>query len=344
LIETQAAVDVLLDVIADFPFQTEAHRSGWLAALLTLCCRNLIATSTPFFPVDGNRSRVGKGLATDVITMIYEGRLASRYDAPSTRDEMRKMLTTVAVSGRPYILFDNIKGKFGGSAIEAAITSGRHSDRLLGVNADVDLPLRCCWLGTANNMVLTTDMVGRTCHIRLETDSERPETRTGFKHPNLVGYVADNRKQLTMAALSIVSNYLRAGRPDQGLSSWGGFDEWSDLIRGAVVWAGLADPGATRDALRESADDDSQQLNQLVAGWGEFGKPLTVADAIRLIDTENLTYGENYKTIRDLVAELGGNRHRMLGDMLRYARRKRVDGQYLDRTDGKRPKWFVVKG
>ena len=115
-------------------------------------------------------------METDGITMIIEGRKAARYAVPKRGDdELRKLITSVAMSGTTYILFDNIKHKFGGHTIENALTTGRWSDRILGVNQKVDLPLNWIWMGTANNATLTSDMIGRTLHIRLETTCERPD-------------------------------------------------------------------------------------------------------------------------------------------------------------------------
>src|SRR3989304_3761482 len=134
LMEVSVAVEMLKDVVADFPYASENHRSGWCAVLVTRLARAAFADPAPFFLFDANRSGVGKGLQTDALAMIVEGRRAARYDFSRNSDEMRKAVTSVAMSGVPYLLFDNIKGKFGGATIENAITAGRWSDRLLGVN------------------------------------------------------------------------------------------------------------------------------------------------------------------------------------------------------------------
>ena len=124
-------------VLVDFPFATPAHRSGWYAALVSLLSRAAFAGSAPFFLFDANTSRVGKGLLTDLIAVISEGRRASRYSASKDGDEMRKAITTAAIGGVPYLLFDNIKGKFGGATLENAMTAGRWSDRVLGENRQI---------------------------------------------------------------------------------------------------------------------------------------------------------------------------------------------------------------
>ena len=128
-------------------------------------------------------------------------------------------------------------------------------------------------MGTANNATLTSDMIGRTLHIRLETTCERPDLRTDFRHPDLIDYIKANRAKLAMAAVSIPAAYIAAGRPDMTLPKWGGFEGWSALIRNSLVWAGLSDPGETRKALAAQADEDTMILDGLMAGWTELGGP-----------------------------------------------------------------------
>ena len=248
---------------------------------------------------------------------------------------MRKAITSVAIGGVPYLLFDNIKGKFGGAILENAMTACRWTDRILGGNRQIDLPLNLVWLGTANNATLTTDMIGRTCHVRLDTDCERPDLRSGFKYPDLIGHVKDHRRELAIAALSIPAGYIKVGRPEVKLSAWGGFENWSDLVRKSLVWAGLPDPDA-RETLAEQADDDTAVLRQLMNGWAELGCPTTVGRAIELVDEGSAT------TLKVLLTEFPGPRSQVLGNLLRDHRGRVLDGQKLERTNSKTPRWQLV--
>ena len=102
-------------------------------------------------------------------------------------------------------------------------------------------------------------MVGRTCQVQLKTDLEQPGFRSDFKYPKLLKHIKDHRPSLVMAALSIPAAYMAAGSKDQKLSAFGGFEPWSDLVRGSLVWAGLPDPD-TRENLAEQADDERDEL------------------------------------------------------------------------------------
>ncbi len=263
------AVAMLRDVVSDFPFKSETHLSAWVACLLTLLARHAIDGCVPLFLVDSNVRGAGKGFLVDVASLIATGKTAARMTAPESDEEARKRITSIAMAGDPLCLIDNLdpeKG-FGTPSLDAAVTSTEWKDRLLGRTEMVSFPLSTVWLGTGNNVSLKGDMFRRVCHIRLECTHEDPELRSEFKYPSLVQHVSTNRATLVCAGLTILRAYIAKGRPQQGLLPWGSFEEWSSLIRQAVVHAGLPDPGLTREALRESADDEGAALRTIIENW-----------------------------------------------------------------------------
>jgi hypothetical protein len=78
----------------------------------------------------------------------------------------------------------------------------------------------------------------------------------------LLAWVKENRPRLAVAALTILGAYFHAGKPEQPGGAWGSFEAWSSVIRGAVVWAGLADPLKTREEAK--ASDNSRELLSLL--------------------------------------------------------------------------------
>src|SRR5262249_27707687 len=140
----------------------------------------------------------------------------------------------------------------------------RWKDRVLGVNRVYDGPLNVCWVATGNNVQLQADTARRCSHCRIETQVERPELQSGFKHPDLRKHVRANRGPLLSAALTILRGWYVAGCPQQGLKPWGSFEGWSGVVREAVVFAGLPDPGETRLALQTMADRDAQAVSLLI--------------------------------------------------------------------------------
>jgi hypothetical protein len=297
------ARDELLEPLADFPFASEAHKAVILAAMITLLARFAFDGPAPLFFITANTRGTGKGLLCDVIAVIVLGRPFARAAYSRDDDEMRKVILSLAIEGDRAVLLDNIAGTFGGPALDAALTAVEWSGRELGKSKQLRLPLVATWFATANNPVIGADSARRVCECRLESPEERPEEREGFRHPDLLAWVRRERGRLLVAALTILSAYCRAGRPDMRLKPWGSYEGWSALPRSAVVWAGLPDPGETRQELVERADTEAQALAGLLAGWEEIdpeGRGVTTSQALKAMKAEP----EKYATLRAVLTEV----------------------------------------
>ncbi len=281
------ARDTILEVVADFPFAQPSHKSGWLAGLLTLFARSAFHGPAPMFPFDANTRGSGKSLLADSIGMIFRGGPMARMINAQSDDEMRKRITTIAIEGELAALLDNIGNTLGCPSLDAVLTGTVWKDRVLGVNKSTgELPITTTWFATGNNIAYNGDTIRRVCPIRLETDLEKPEERSGFEHPDLLAWVQQERPRLVAAVLTVLRGYYAAGRPDQGLKPWGSYEAWSAIVRNVIVWVGMDDPAVARIELAEQADREAGTLRALIAGWQEIaGDPgMTVAEVFRILD------------------------------------------------------------
>jgi hypothetical protein len=346
LADAREAVAVLLDLVLEFPFETTAHQTAWLAAALTPLARFAISGPTPLFLLDATAPGSGKGLLADVIAVIATGRFMPRTAYPDGDEEMRKRITAVALAGDRLMLLDNVASSLGSAALDAALTGTTWRDRILGRSEmTAELPLLTTWYATANNITLRGDIVRRVIPIRLEPQVERPDEQTGFKYPRLLAHVAENRSALVSAGLTILRAYAAAGCPDQELTPFGSFEGWSDLVRSAIVWALGEDPCAVRKGL---VDEDSETLARraLVEGWAELpdGKDgLAAAEAIRIVKNSK---PEEYATLRELFTERGRNGEMITAKSLGHWL-KSVEGRVIGRKSmrkresGGLHRWFV---
>jgi hypothetical protein len=245
-----------------------------------------------------------------------------------------------------YVLIDNIAGPLGSPALDAALTSTEWADRILGKSERVRVPLLATWFATGNNLQLVGDTARRTLHVRLESPEERPEERQGFVHPDLLPWVARERPRLLAAALTVLRAYFVAGKPDQHLKPWGSFDGWTAVVRSALVWVGMPDPGETRTQLIAASDTEANQLGALLEGWALLnpdGDGLTAATAIlRLKD--DATSGDHggerkHQRLHGALLELSPGRGgelptpRALGYLLRkFKGRVRAGRAFTQRT------------
>jgi hypothetical protein len=297
------ALELLLDVVCDFPFRSDAHRATWIAGLLTMVGRFAFAGPAPLFLVDGNVRACGKGLLADVAALIALGRDFAKASNTTDDDEMRKIILSIGLAGELAVCLDNVAGALGTPSLDAALTTTTWQGRKLKTNETPRVPLFATWWATGNNVILLADTTRRVAHIRLESAEENPEERTGFKRPDLRAWARQERGKLLTAALSILSGYIQAGRPRHNLKPWGSYEGWSDLVREAVVWLGLPDPGLARLELAREADRDGNALRALLAGWEELdpkSEGLTVAEAAKLLaESPN-----KYPAMRGALAEL----------------------------------------
>jgi hypothetical protein len=341
------ARDVLLEVVEDFPFERQVYRAAWLAALLTPLARFAFNGPSPLFLVDANVRAAGKGLSLDTISRIVTGERFTIATYTDDEDELRKRITSLVLAGDRLVLFDNLAGSFGNAVLDAALTGTSWKDRVLGVNRMAEGPLYMTWYATGNNVAIAADTARRVCHIRFESPEEHPERRQDFRHPNLLVWVGQHRGRLLAAALTILRSYCAANRPDLGLPAWGSFEGWSGLVRSAVVWAGMPDPGETRLFLQEQADVAAESMGVLLQCWEQIDpdrRGLTAAEVIQMCKEPPIGLAGMSIELRDaLEALLGKLDARALGTRLRSYRRRIFQGRFIDQAgkEHKAARWAV---
>lgn len=349
--DAEAARAALLEVVCDFPFEKPAHKAAWLAGLLTVAARDAFPGPAPLFAVDANTAGAGKGLLTGTVTRITQGETLATAQWTPDQDEMRKRITGVAMAGDRVVVLDNVDRPLGGASIEAAVTTTRWQDRVLGASEIVTIPLYATWFATGNNIALSGDMARRVCWVRLRSNLENPEDRTGFRHDDLDGWVAANRVRLLGAALTLLAAYLRAGRPTPagGLKPWGSFPGWSAVVRGAVVWVGEPDPIETVIMGRQTTDRVQAAVGVLLAQWEKIDPKAAGLTARQIWDAVNVQR-DDLAVLRAAVETLTGaaddkDGPSKLGYKLRKYKGKVIGGRSLDQPGESHTgvsKWNVV--
>jgi hypothetical protein len=332
--DAKAAADQLLEVVADFPFIEDADRSGWLALLLSLIGRQAITGPCPLIAITATTRGSGKSLLADAASLIAFGRAAARRPFSDDDAEMRKAITATAIEALPAVLIDNVDRRLGGASLDAALTATTWTDRVLGSSKTTgEIPLRTVWTATGNNLSYGADLARRVLPVRLAPSVERPEDRTDFTHPSLLSFIRENRPQLAVAALTMLRAYFNAGLPDQG-GTWGSFESWHRIIRGAIVWAGLADPMTTRESA-EAEDTSLAIVRGLIGGLlelDEYGDGLTAREiAAKLAEDQT---GKRFPAMREAVAEVA---------MVRGAVDPRRLGNIIKRYQGRIANGFAIR-
>lgn len=343
--DAKRAAAALLEIVADFPFASDAHRAAWLALALTTFARPAIAGCVPLAAIDATTRGTGKGKLCDATANLVTGRDASKTPQPKDDDEMRKRITSLVIEGEAIAVIDNITRPVGDASLDAAVTATVWKDRALGKNETLSAPNRIVWIVTGNNLQFVGDTARRALHVRLESPLENPEDRDDFRHPDLLAWVRSERPRLVSAALTILRAYFVAGCPEQGVRQWGSFEAWARLIANALVWAGFPDPQSTRIELQETGDVERSALAGLLSGWARLTADapagVTAKDAIATLYPPQRRSDEpqppdGFDELRDAIEALCAPapgkppRAQGLGYKLRQYRRRVIGNRMLE--------------
>jgi hypothetical protein len=274
------ALRFLREPFADFPFASPADAAAPLALVMTLLARPAIRGAVPMCLVDANTRGSGKSLVTDVVGMICNGRASEKTTFRAEPEEQEKTLSSFAIAGSPFVVWDNVTAALSGGALDKALTArDTVAFRVLGRSEIAVLPWRTTMAATGNNLIARGDTARRVYRCRLESDLENPEDRTDFSHSPLLPWVRHNRPDLVVAALTILRAHSLAGRPCN-VDLWGSFEEWSAIVPASLEWAGAIDPQLTRAQIQETGDDLREALVTLLDNWPSGDGCLSAADLL----------------------------------------------------------------
>lgn len=342
--EAQAALDMLLGLVKDFPFVADEDRAAVVAGIITGLLRRVLPAA-PLLAVTAPTPGTGKTLIAETFAIIATGRRASVLSLGHDDAEAEKRLAGVLLAGDAVIALDNIERPLKGDLLCQVATQQFVRLRPLGASGMLSIPTHALMVATGNNLSIVGDLKRRVALIRMDSGQERPEQRT-FSRDHLEDVFA-RRGELIRAALTLPLAYLAAGAPGiEGLHPLGGFEQWDRMVRRPLVWLGLPDPLKASESLREQ-DPDLEGMRLLLGAWKDFakGEPKTAAELVAAGMIVSDDYG--WPELRDalqLVCNEKPNARR-LGYWLRRHQNRIVDGMQVKQagSDGhaKVARWSV---
>lgn len=258
--EAARALDVLREPFLQFPFANEHSESAFLAHILTEVARPALETS-PLFWYSAPKAGTGKSLLADMPALITHGVLPARSVWVGDTEEMRKNLYSALLIGDRSITFDNVPTghTVRSSVLCGFLTSEIHRDRKLGESNARGIVNRAVVTCSGNNATPGGDLARRTVVIVLDANMTSDELRSRtFKVRHLPTYVREHRIELLHAALTILRAAIVHGKIKE--TPMPSFERWSDIVREALLFLGLADPLGNQDAETE---EDGGGVNEV---------------------------------------------------------------------------------
>lgn len=290
--DAEHALALLKDVIKDFPFVPDengapagalsAGRSVALSAMLTGGCRKSIRTA-PAHGFDAPSMESGKTLLCDSVSLIWNGRSASAISQGGSTEEFDKRLFSILLQGDPMVVIDNVSEPVRSDEFCKVLTAEETQGRVLGQSVNRRASTKVLWLMNGNGLTFEGDIRTRVVLSRLDAQVENPGERKFDR--DLRAYLPENRTRLVAAALTVLRAFIVAKRPGvERLSAFGRFEDWSNLVRGALVWLGEPDPVATREVVA-AQDPEKIKHTELMTAWERAVAPQRWLTATELLST-----------------------------------------------------------
>jgi hypothetical protein len=205
--------------------------------------------------------------------------------------------------------------------LQRAITARVWTDRLLGSNRNITVPVHCIWSATGNNVTLAGDMVRRVVLIRLESQYERPEDRTDTRRSEseLRLWAIQNRSSFVSACCSLIQHGL-ASDADAGVA-FGGFDEYAATL--GRILKGVGIEGFLDNRIEAYDREDTRQtgwkhvIHEWWLRWQD--EPQRAKDVLWLVDElEDYGIWIDGDSERARVTKIGNELKKRIGTVYAY--------------------------
>lgn len=348
--DAKKALDVLKDLLTEFPFADPVDHAVALSALITPVVRGAF----PVTPMHAARAPVpasGKSYMFDVCAAMAIGQKMPVMSASGSEEELEKRLGAAMITGQPLINIDNVNGELRGDALCQLIERPTVDIRILGRTENMRVEAR----GTSifcngNNIIVVGDLCRRVITCTLDPRLERPELREFKKDP--FNMVMRDRGKYIAAALIVCRAYIQAGQPD-AMPRLASFEGWSDTVRSALCWLGEEDAAATIETAR-GEDPEVSDLREMMQAWAEvFGTgrryAKTLSEVIAVAEEKTPTFAPQwprFNAVMQVVASRGSEPSPLrLGLWLRGRKGRIVDGLSLasrtPKNNSKSTEWWV---
>jgi putative DNA primase/helicase len=337
--ETTQAIRLIEEALCNFPFVGAADKAHAIELTLLPFVRAVIPGPTPLHTIEKPTPGTGGTLLARVCGLIGTGREPDELTEGENDAEWRKRITTLLLGSPAMVLLDNVEGTLRSAALSSVLTVWPNwRDRLLGTNKAPSLPNRAAWVATANSPKSSTQIARRCVRIRIDSQSERPEDRTGFRHPDLIQWVKDHRAHLAWACLTIIQAWVARGRPLWQGVAIGSYEAWRGVMGGILDVAGVKGFLANYNQSRRQGDGEQEAWSLFVRKWWKKhrSKRVSASPLVPLAVDAGIDAGDG--TDRAQATRLGQalqeRRDRRIGRFLI----KKAEARSEDRCD-----WYLLR-
>jgi hypothetical protein len=234
--ELSEAVEVINEIFQDFSFTSKSDRARAIYSLITPALHFSGALGRHRVPIEvteANSSQAGKGYKNQINQAVYNTKIGkiSFSDTDKGLGSAMESLSSLMISGRTFIMLDNIRGRINESKLESLATEDMFLARKLHCDAELD-PRDYYISMTSNSAIMTQDLVNRSCINRIKRQPDDYVYAT-FPEGDIVDHITANPSRYLGAIFTILRFWHEQGKPEtkckhnmQTFAKWAAVGNW----------------------------------------------------------------------------------------------------------------------
>ena len=213
-VELGEAVELLAGCLIDFDFPDGGDASRAMASLISPAMKmgGWIDDDFPLDLAEADQSQSGKSFRFKMIHAIYREHPSAITQAAGGVGSLDERVSRALITGRPFISFDNFRGRMDSQIMETAIRGlGKVAARALRAEADIDVT-PFLWQLSTNGAELTRDLANRAVITRIRKRADTHQFHT-YPEGDIVSHIKAHQPRYLGAVHAVIREWAAKGRP-----------------------------------------------------------------------------------------------------------------------------------
>lgn len=293
IVSLEHAKEMILELLEDFDFASPGDSSRAVASFISPAMKigGWIEDDFPLDIAEADQSQSGKTHRQKLICAIYRESPSAITQSVGGVGSLDERVSTALIKGRPFISFDNFRGRMDSQILETAIRGlGKVSARALRIETDID-STPFLWQLSTNGAELTRDLANRSIITRIR---KRPDGHAFRVYPegNNLAHVKANQPKYLGAIHAIIREWVAQGRlmtheARHDFRTWCRVHDW--IIQNIFDFPPLLD--GHREEQMRTANPKLQWLRDVMHASvtdGHEGKPQTASDLAEIAEEHDI--------------------------------------------------------
>ncbi|MCW1921305.1 hypothetical protein OKA05_02000 [Luteolibacter arcticus] len=209
----EEAKRLLMMTLEDFDFPAGGDASRAVASMISPAMKigGWIEDDFPLDIAEADQSQSGKTYRQKMICAIYRESPSAITQAAGGVGSLDERVSTALITGRPFISFDNFRGRMDSQILETAIRGlGKVSARALRVAADIDCT-PFLWQLSTNGAELTRDLANRSIITRIRKRDDSHSFKV-YPEGDILAHIRHNQPLFLGAVQAVIREWVTRGR------------------------------------------------------------------------------------------------------------------------------------